>query len=218
MSLLFSWWVAAVLCCISLFLITFISLPLRLWVSIMPSCLSNLLICLSLALQRVSSCYALQHLKLLDNICSCSLLFRGFVIVVPHCILTLLIVLVLHSLESKWFSIACNISGLLMIPLLDASVGEWVLCLISKPPDDTCLLFSRGSVIDVPYSILSPLSLLVFGLPVGEWLPCPLHVSSPLTIPLSIPQFVSCWHGCCIIAALMNPVLGLLCILLSTSL
>ena len=216
LSLLFSWWATAVPCHISALLTTFISLPLRLWVSFMPSCVANLLICLSLVLQRVSSCHALLHLKLLDD--TSSLLPRGLVLLVLHCISSLLIALVLHSLEGKWFAVACNISGLLMNSVPGSPVGEWVPCSIFKPPDDTCLLFFRKWVIGDPYSISSLLAMFVLGLSVGQWLLCLAVYQACWQCLISTLQFVSCWHGLCIIAVLMIPILGFLCIFLSTSL
>ena len=60
---------------------------------------------MSLALQKVSSWHVLLHLKVLDG--TGTLFSRGLVVIVPYCILSLLIALVLHSSEGMWFVIVC---------------------------------------------------------------------------------------------------------------
>lgn len=75
------------------------------------SCISSLLTqCLSFALQRVSDCYVLLYFKPADT---CSPLLSWWLAVLPCCFSPLLIMPVFNSPVGEWLP-SCNVSRLLM--------------------------------------------------------------------------------------------------------
>ena len=168
--------------------------------------------CLFSALQKVSGCCAFLYFKPADD--ACPLLFSGWVAVVPCCVSSLLMMLLLCSPVGEWLLLAVFQASWWCLFSTHQQVSGCCFLLCFKPGDEAFSLLLRMWVAAVPFCVSSESSLLMLLAlcsPVGEWLLChtclkPANYACPLLSSWWVAAVLSCISSLLMMLVLCSPV------------